>query len=221
MGRTAGATSPEIILARHWPFAIPVCHPYLPLMPMKPPPDLTSLSLAEIARLAAERRLPPVEQWNPDHCGDSEMRIAADGTWFHQGSPIGRMEMVRLFSTILRREADGGYVLVTPVEKLSITVDDAPFVAVELASEGSGSSRQLAFRLNTGDLVVADADHPIALRGSADEPRPYLHVRAGLEALIARSVFYELAELAIEEQAAPGAALGLWSGGHFFPMSPA
>jgi hypothetical protein len=99
--------------------------------------------------------------------------------------------------------------------------EEMPFVAVELASEGAGSSRQLAFRLNTGDLVVADADHPIALRGSADEPRPYLHVRAGLEALIARSVFYELAELAIEEQAAPGAALGLWSGGHFFPMSPA
>jgi hypothetical protein len=189
-------------------------------MPMDPPPDLSSLSLAEVARLVTERKLPPVAQWNPDHCGDSEMRIAADGTWFHQGSPIGRMEMVRLFSTILRREADGSF-LVTPVEKLSIAVDDAPFIAVELANEGTGRSRSLAFRLNTGDLVVADGDHRIELRGSAEEPRPYLHVRGGLEALIARPVFYELASLAIEEQNDSGAPLGLWSGGVFFSMEPA
>jgi len=107
-------------------------------MPMAPPPDLASLSLAEVARLAAERKLPPVERWNPTHCGDSEMRIARDGTWFHQGSPIGRTEMVRLFATILRRESDGGYVLVTPGEKLDIAVDDAPFTAVEMKAEGQG-----------------------------------------------------------------------------------
>lgn len=187
-------------------------------MPMKPPPDLAALSLAEVARLVEEQRLPPVDQWNPAHCGDSEMRIAADGTWFHQGSPIGRQEMVRLFSTILRREADGGFVLVTPVEKLSIEVDDAPFIAVELASEGAGPSRRLAFRLNTGDLVVADKVHVLALRGTAEEPRPYLHVRGGLEALVARPVFYELASLAIDEQQQSGGALGLWSSGAFFPM---
>ena len=105
-------------------------------MPMEPLPDLATLSLPDIARLLAEKKLPPVDQWNPDHCGDSEMRIARDGTWYHQGSPIGREAMVRLFSTILRREPDGSHVLVTPVEKLDIAVEDAPFVAVELKSEG-------------------------------------------------------------------------------------
>lgn len=200
------------------PFAIPAQAPYLPIMPMDAPPDLASLSLAEVARLVEERRLPPVELWNPPHCGDSEMRIAADGTWFHQGSPIGRKEMVRLFSTILRREADGSHALVTPVEKLSIAVDDAPFLAVELSSEGRGSERRLAFRLNTGDLILAGADHAIEMRGSTNEPRPYLHVRAGLEALIARPVFYELANLAIEEKDDTQGTLGLWSNGTFFPM---
>ncbi|WP_176595447.1 MULTISPECIES: DUF1285 domain-containing protein [Sphingobium] len=184
-------------------------------MPMEPPPDLASLSLTDIARLLAEKRLPPVEKWNPDHCGDSDMRIARDGTWFHQGSPIGREAMVRLFSTILRREADGGYVLVTPVEKLSIEVEDAPFVAVELKSEGEGRERSLAFRLNTGDLVAAGPDNALMLRETPDGPHPYLHVRGGLEALIARSVYYELMNLALDEGADP---IGLWSDGAFFAL---
>lgn len=190
-------------------------------MPMEPPPDIASLSLEQIARLVEERRLPPVEKWNPDHCGDSEMRIAADGTWFHQGSPIGRKEMVRLFSTILRREPDGGFVLVTPVEKLSIEVEDAPFVAVEVTSEGEGRERRLAFRLNTGDPVVADDTHQLELRGSREEPRPYLRVRGGLEALVARPVFYELAGIAIAEQPDEKSPLGIWSCGTFFPMDHA
>src|SRR5919112_705243 len=131
-------------------------------MPMpEVPADLSGLSLAEIARLAEERRLPPVEKWNPTHCGDSAMRIARDGTWFHEGSPIGRPAMVRLFSTILRREPDGGFVLVTPVEKLDIAVEDAPFVAVALRAEGESESMSLAFRLNTGDVVVAAPDHAL------------------------------------------------------------
>ncbi|WHO40734.1 DUF1285 domain-containing protein [Sphingobium sp. AP49] len=184
-------------------------------MPMEPLPDLADLSLADIARLATEKRLPPVEKWNPAHCGDSEMRIARDGTWFHQGSPIGREAMVRLFSTILRREADGSYVLVTPVEKLSIVVDDAPFVAVELKSEGEGPKRKLAFRLNTGDLVPAGPDHALTLRARADGPHPYLHVRAGLDALILRSVYYELMNIALDEG---GDRIGLWSEGIFFPL---
>lgn len=187
-------------------------------MPMEPPPDLASLSLTDIARLLAEKRLPPVEQWNPAHCGDSEMRIARDGTWFHQGSPIGRETMVRLFSTILRREADGGYVLVTPVEKLSIEVEDAPFIAVELKSEGEGRNRCLAFRLNTGDLVSAGPGNALVLRETQDGPRPYLHVRAQLEALIARSVYYELMNLALDEGMEP---VGLWSNGAFFPLDGA
>ena len=183
-----------------------------------PPPDLTGLSLAEIVRMAEEKRLPPVEKWNPSHCGDSAMRIARDGTWFHEGSPIGRPAMVRLFSTILRREPDGSYVLVTPVEKLSIEVEDAPFVAVELKSEGEGEERSLAFRLNTGDVVVAGPDHKLRVDERADGPHPYLSVRAGLEALVARTVYYELAELALAEGREPP---GLWSGGAYFPLGRA
>ena len=186
-------------------------------MPMAPPPDIASLSLAEIAQAVAEQRLPPVERWNPTHCGDSEMRIARDGTWFHQGSPIGRQAMVRLFSTILRREPDGGFVLVTPVEKLDIVVEDAPFVAVEMKAEGDADAARLAFRLNTGDLVTAGPDHPLRFAGTTDEPRPYLHVRAGLEALIARSLYYELAERALASGDEPP---GVWSGGAFFPLQP-
>jgi hypothetical protein len=185
-------------------------------MPMAPAPaDLAGLSLGDIARLAEERKLPPVEKWQPTHCGDSEMRIARDGTWFHQGSPIGRPEMVRLFSTILRREQDGRFVLVTPAEKLDIEVEDAPFVAVELKSEGEGDARNLAFRLNTGDLVVAGPDRRLRF----DEgPHPYIEVRPGLDALIARPVYYELAELALAEGGDPP---GVWSGGTYFPFEPA
>ncbi len=184
-------------------------------MPMEELPDLASLSLAEIAALVEQRRLPPVDQWNPSHCGDSEMRIARDGTWYHQGSPIGRQAMVRLFATILRREADGRYVLVTPVEKLDIAVEDAPFVAVEMKAEGSGRNSRLAFRLNTGDLVTAGRDHPLRFAAGDDGPRPYLHVRGGLEALVARPVYYDLAERALADDAA---APGIWSDGAFFPL---
>jgi hypothetical protein len=187
-------------------------------MPMEPPPDLASLSLAEIAQLAAEQRLPPVERWNPTHCGDSEMRIARDGTWFHQGSPIGRPAMVRLFSTILRREPDGSYVLVTPVEKLGIMVEDAPFIATEMKAEGEGQSARLAFQLNTGDLVTAGPEHRLRVAGTPEEPRPYLHVRGGLEALIARPLYYELADRALEAGEDPP---GVWSQGIFFPITAA
>ena len=187
-------------------------------MPMPPlPEDLSGLSLAEIARLAEEKRLPPVEKWHPTHCGDSEMRIARDGTWFHQGSPIARPAMVRLFSTILRREPDGSFVLVTPVEKLDIKVEDAPFVAVEVRSEGEGRDRRLGFRLNTGDLVVAGPDHRLRFEERDDGPHPYLKVRGGLEALVARPVFYELADIALAEGGAPP---GLWSDGQYFVMGP-
>lgn len=182
------------------------------------PEDLTGLTLADIARLAAERRLPPVDKWNPSHCGSSGMRIAEDGTWFHEGSPIGREAMVRLFSTILRREPDGRFVLVTPVEKLDIEVEDAPFVAVEMKSEGQGRDRSLAFRLNVGELVMAGPEHPLRSEPRGNGPHPYLQVRPGLDARIVRSVYYELAELALAEGGDPP---GLWSGGVFFPLGPA
>lgn len=180
-------------------------------------PDLTGLSLAEIAAMVEARKLPPVEKWNPPHCGDSAMRIARDGTWFHEGSPIGRPAMVRLFSTVLRREADGSHVLVTPVEKLSIEVEDAPFLAVEMKSEGEGKTRQLAFRLNTDQVVVAGPEHGLRIEEAEDGPRPYLDVRNGLEARLARPVYYELAELALAEANDP---LGLWSDGVFLRFAP-
>jgi hypothetical protein len=183
-----------------------------------PPADLSGLSLAEIVRLAQEKKLPPVDKWNPSHCGDSAMRIARDGTWFHEGSPIGRPAMVRLFSTILRREPDGGFVLVTPAEKLSIAVEDAPFVAVELKSEGEREQRSLAFRLNTGDVALAGPGNQLRIEEREDGPHPYLTVRPGLEARIARTVYYELAELALAEGGEPP---GLWSGGAFFPLGGA
>jgi len=184
---------------------------------MAPLPDISSLSLAEIARLAAEQKLPPVEKWSPTRCGPSDMRIARDGTWFHAGSPIGRPEMVRLFSTVLRRETDGSFVLVTPIEKLDIEVEDAPFVAVEMKTEGKGRDARLAFRLNTGDLVTAGPAHRLRFVGGEDGPRPYLHVRGRLEALVARPIYYELAEQAIDGEEGPA---GIWSDGAFFPFEP-
>ncbi|WP_188761292.1 DUF1285 domain-containing protein [Sandarakinorhabdus glacialis] len=181
--------------------------------------DSAGRSLAELAALLGQGKLPPVHLWHPTHCGDSLMRIAADGTWFHEGSPIGRKELVKLFSTILRREDDGSFVLVTPAEKLDIVVEDAPFVAVEATSEGEGHERQLIFRLNTDDLVAAGPDNVLRVETAPDgTPRPYLHVRSGLEALVNRAVFYQLADLALAESADKP---GLSSGGVFFPFMPA
>ena len=186
-------------------------------MPMAElPADLSRLSLAEIAQMAADRKLPPVERWHPERTGDSAMRIARDGRWYHEGSPIERPNMVRLFSTILRREPDGSHVLVTPVERLSIAVEDAPFIAVEVKSEGEGRDRCLAFRLNTGDMVMAGPEHPLRFADKRGEPAPYLAVRGGMEARIARAPYYELAEFALAESANPP---GVWSQGQFFAMA--
>ncbi len=177
--------------------------------------DLSSHSLAEIAELAAAQKLPPVASWAPAHTGQSNMRIARDGTWFHEGSPIRRENMVRLFSTILRRELDGQHVLVTPAERLFIEVEDAAFLAVEVKSSGEGTARKLVFRLNTGELVVAGVGRGVSVRGTVEEPAPYLHVRDGLEARLSRTLYYELATLALDEGNAP---IGLWSAGAFFSL---
>lgn len=185
-----------------------------------PAPDVLR-GLAELqAEVAHTRRLPPVEKWNPPDCGDIDMRIAGDGTWFYLGTPIGRPALVRLFSTILRREPDGRYVLVTPVEKVGLVVEDAPFIAVRVDAEGQGERRTLSFMTNVGDTVEAGREHPlrVAFRGPEREPRPYLHVRGGLEARIARPVFYELVALADERQVDGGRELGVWSGGVFFSL---
>lgn len=167
----------------------------------------------ELSALRAGRKLPPVEQWHPEREGTIDITIAADGTWYHEGDPITRPALVRLFSTVLRRDPDG-YCLVTPAEKLGITVEDAPFVAVDLEVQGEGQAQQLLFVTNVDDYVLADSAHPIRLAGSPESPRPYLMVRNGLEALISRPVYYRLAELC--EEAADG--WWLWSAGVRFPL---
>ncbi|PTU75702.1 DUF1285 domain-containing protein [Pseudomonas mangrovi] len=165
--------------------------------------------------------LPPVHLWNPDFCGDIDMRIARDGTWYYLGTPIGRKPMVRLFSTIIRRDGDD-YFLITPVEKVGIKVDDAPFVAVSVVAEGEGEQQRLRFLTNVEDEVEAGAEHPIrvVLDPATQEPSPYVHVRSNLEALIGRNVFYQLVELAVPREIDGQTWLGIWSGGEFFPIGP-
>lgn len=179
-----------------------------------------SLSLVEAAATIRDQRLPPVERWDPPDCGDSHMEIRSDGSWWHRGDPILRPALVQLFASILRRESDGSYVLVTPHEKQRIHVADLPFRAVELLTEGEGAGRQLLFRLDTGGLVAAGRDHMLAFAEVDGEPRPELHVRGrpdmGLSARIGRSVFYELVELAIGEGDDPPA---IWSGGVRFELA--
>ena len=185
-----------------------------------PAPDILR-GLADIqAEGAHTRKLPPLEKWNPPFCGDIDMRIAADGTWFYLGTPIGRPALVRLFSTILKREPDGSFVLVTPVEKVGLKVEDAPFMAVRVDATGEGSRQTLTFMTNVGDSFVAGPEHLIRVdhRGTAREPRPYAHVRGGLEARISRAVFYELVGLAEERVTGSGRELGVWSDGMFFSL---
>ncbi|MGH6787581.1 MAG: DUF1285 domain-containing protein [Novosphingobium sp.] len=158
-------------------------------MPYVPPPELASLTLAQTAGLVAARQLPPVEQWRPEREGDSKMRIASDGRWFHDGGEIARPAMVRAFASLLRRDGDGSHWLVTPYEKLAIAVEDAAFIATDVARQDDA----LAFRLNTDELVIAGPDHPLTARG---ETALYLAVRHGTEARINRSTWLQLAELA-------------------------
>jgi uncharacterized protein len=169
------------------------------------------------------RRRPPVHLWNPQFCGEIDMRIARNGSWYYLGSPINRPAMVKLFSSILRREPDDSYVLVTPVEKCAIRVDDAPFVAVEMTATGEGDRRLLAFRTNVDDVVPLDQDHPlrVAINSETGEPSPYVLVRDRLEALIARSVFYQLVEMAEERELNGRPVLGIVSAGHFFRLGDA
>lgn len=154
-------------------------------------------------------KLPPVERWNPDRCGDSHMCIAADGTWFHEGVRIARPELVRLFAGLLRKEGKD-YVLVTPAEKLSILVEDVPFQAVQLEAEGEGAAQRLTFVTNVGDRVPLQT---LRMTGGV----PYIDVRQGLEARIARNVYYRLADMAVPH----GGQLGVWSGGQFFALGSA
>jgi len=167
---------------------------------------------------AGPRDLPPVHLWNPAHCGEIDIVIKRDGTWFHEGTPIGREPLVRLFSTVLRRDPDGVH-LVTPVEKLKITVEDAPFVAVRVDRRGDA----LVFTTNLGDEVAAGPDDPIRVEIDpvSGEPAPYVHVRRGLEARIARPVFYELVEMAEPRDTQDGPRYGVASQGAWFWVAPA
>lgn len=181
----------------------------------RPPIELQGLDLAALQKLVAQRRLPPVEKWHPERCGHSGMRIARDGTWYHRGSPIARPAMVRLFSTVLRKEPDGRHVLVTPVEKLEIEVEGTAFRAVEMRTEGAERGRRIAFRLDSGDAVILGPDHPLHVIETDQGPSPRILVRHGLEAALTRSVYYELVEIALAEEARPP---GVWSDGAFFPL---
>ena len=183
----------------------------------QPPIDLAGQSLATLATLIADRSHPPVERWNPERCGNSDMRIARDGTWYHQGQPIGREAMVRLFATVLRREPDGRHVLVTPVEKLDIEVEATAFRALTMTMEGEGQARRIAFALDSGDAVIAGPAHPLSVVDTPQGPSPRLAVRHGLEAELARPLYYELAEIALAEGHDPP---GIWSDGAFFALEP-
>ena len=185
-------------------------------MPYEPPPELAGLTLAQIAEQVAQRKLPPVEGWAPQQEGDSRMRIAADGTWFHDGSPITRGGMVRAFSGLLTRDEAGRHWLVTPFEKLAIEVEDACFIATDVSERDEA----LAFRLNTDELVVAGPDNPIRVAGTSDEPAAYVMVRRGCEARLNRSTWAQIAEIAIAQGSSEDGGWMVSSQGETFPLVP-
>lgn len=176
-----------------------------------------SMGLEALLKAAGEAAGPrPVERWNPPYCGDIGLAIRSDGTWMYQGSPIGRMAMVKLFASILRKDVDGRTYLVTPAEKVDVAVEDAAFLAVEMAVTGEGRKQSITFRTNVDDVVTVDADHP--LRFAVQQPtgglKPYVRVRGRLEALVTRALYADVVALASEEKS----ALGLWSGGQLWPL---
>ena len=177
--------------------------------------------IAASVRATKSKGLPPVHLWNPPFCGDLDMRIARDGTWFYLGTPIGRAPLVKLFSSILRKDGDK-YFLVTPVEKVGITVDDAPFVATDFDVTGEGEDQVLTFTTHVGDTAVAGPEHPIRVERDAEtgEPSPYVLVRANLEALIDRKSFYRLVDCGAHHEVDGQSWFGVWSGGQFFPIIP-
>jgi uncharacterized protein len=190
-------------------------------MPQRGLDGLTAAARDAANTGSGERGLPPVHLWNPPFCGDLDMRIAGDGTWFYLGTPIGRPALVRLFSTILKRE-DGKYFLVTPVEKVGIRVDDAPFLAVEMQKVNDERGRLLRFRTNVDDWVACDAAHRLRFEAAADGGlTPYLHVRADLWAKVTRAIYYDLVDMGEERMVDGRQMFGVASGGEFFAMADA
>jgi hypothetical protein len=188
-------------------------------MPERHPPlEAQGQSLVELAEAIETRGgPPPVDRWEPQHCGHSNMRIARDGTWFHEGRSIERPAMVRLFASVLRREPDGSHVLVTPVEKLTIDVESTPFRATQMTMAGEREQRRIGLTLDSGDALIVGPGHPLTITETPDGPSPRVAVRFGLEAELARSLYYELAEIALAEAHDPP---GIWSNGAFFPLVP-
>jgi hypothetical protein len=185
--------------------------------------DTADLSALISRATRAGKGLPPVERWNPDFCGDLDIEIKADGTWFYLGTPIGRMPLVQLFSTVLRKDADGKTYLVTPVEKVGIRVVDAPFVAVEMSVTGEGDGQTITFRTNVGDVVEAGAEHPLRFVDEDETGglKPYVLVRGRLEALVARPVMYELVQHGEEIEVDGRTMFAVRSGGEVYPIMPA
>lgn len=177
-------------------------------------------ALEELLKAAGERGKPPVERWTPPYCGDIGLAIRSDGTWMYQMSPIGRMALVKLFASVLRRDADGRHYLVTPAEKVDVAVADAPFLAVEMEVRGEGEEQDLIFRTNVDDIVTCGPEHPLRFAREAGSGglKPYLLVRGRLEALVTRSLYYDLVEMAAPRKGSPHGPPGLWSGGAFFPL---
>lgn len=185
------------------------------------PPQPSADSIAQSATAAAKKGPPPVHLWNPPFCGDLDMRIARDGTWFYLGTPIGRKPLVKLFSSIIRKDGDR-YFLVTPVEKVGIQVDDAPFVAIDFDASGSGRNQELKFTTQVDDEAVAGPENPIRVvrHPETGEPSPYILIRTNLEALIDRKSFYRLVELGAHQKVDGESWFGIWSGGEFFKIIP-
>jgi hypothetical protein len=175
--------------------------------------------LEALLREQAGKGAAPVDKWDPPYCGDIGMKIRSDGVWLYQGSPIGRVALVKLFARVLRKDADGRHYLVTPAEKVEVDVADAPFLAVEMEVSGTGRAQSLTFRTNVDDIVTAGPEHPLrfAVEPGSGGLKPYLLVRGRLEALVTRALYYDLVELAVDE----GRGLGLWSSGAFFAMPAA
>jgi hypothetical protein len=185
-------------------------------------PAVKDESVASALEGLAGQRHPPVERWNPPHCGDIGLKIRADGAWLYRGSPIRREPLVKLFASVLRKDVDGRTYLVTPAEKVDVEVEDAPFLAVEMQVQGSGCRQELVLRTNVDDVVKCGPVHPLRFACSApgDGMKPYVLVRGRLEALLSRPLLYELAELVVEEERDGVAIPGVWSGGTFFAMAP-
>lgn len=179
----------------------------------------TADSIAQSIKSARAKGPPPVHLWSPPFCGDLDMRIARDGTWFYLGTPIGRMPLVKLFSSIIRKD-DDKYFLVTPVEKVGITVDDAPFVAIDFEVEGTGKDQVITFTTHVDDMAIAGPNHPIRVARDSEtgEPSPYVLIRANLEALIDRKSFYRLVDIGVHEEYETERWFGVWSNGVFFPI---